>query len=86
MFCPNCGNQIPDESKFCPSCGTAIGAPAQGEPARPSSGMPPVPGVEPGPSPAHPVPVGAAEAMDVLLKRMRLTGSNAEFLMSIKEG
>ena len=30
-------------------------------------------------------PVGAAEAMDVLLKRMRLTGSNAEFLMSIKE-
>ena len=31
-------------------------------------------------------PVGAAEAMDVLLKRMRLTGSNAEFLMSIKEG
>lgn len=62
MFCPNCGNQIPDESKFCPSCGTAIGAPAQGEPARPSSGMPPVPGVEPGPSPVHPVPVGAAEA------------------------
>ena len=31
-------------------------------------------------------PVGPNEAMDVLLKRMRLTGSNAEFLMSIKEG
>ena len=30
-------------------------------------------------------PVGPSEAMDVLLKRMRLTGSNAEFLMSIKE-
>ena len=30
-------------------------------------------------------PVGPNEAMDVLLKRMRLTGSNAEFLMSIKE-
>ena len=31
-------------------------------------------------------PVGPSEAMDVVLKRMRLTGSNAEFLMSIKEG
>ncbi len=30
-------------------------------------------------------PVGPNEAMDILLKRMRLTGSNAEFLMSIKE-
>lgn len=30
-------------------------------------------------------PVGPNEAMDMLLKRMRLTGSNAEFLMSIKE-
>ena len=62
MFCPNCGNQIPDESKFCPSCGATIGAPAQGEPERPSSGMPPVPGAEPEPSPVHPVPAGATEA------------------------
>ncbi len=30
-------------------------------------------------------PVGPNEAMDILLKRMRHTGSNAEFLMSIKE-
>ena len=30
-------------------------------------------------------PVGASEAMDKVLKRMRITGSNAEFLMSIKE-
>jgi transcription termination factor Rho len=30
-------------------------------------------------------PVGPNEAMDILLKRLRLTGSNAEFLMSIKE-
>ena len=30
--------------------------------------------------------VGPNEAMDMVLKRMRLTGSNAEFLMSIKEG
>lgn len=24
MFCPNCGTQIPDESKFCPSCGHVL--------------------------------------------------------------
>ena len=30
--------------------------------------------------------VGPSEAMDMVLKRLRLTGSNAEFLMSIKEG
>ena len=21
MLCPNCGNQIPDNSKWCPNCG-----------------------------------------------------------------
>ncbi len=30
-------------------------------------------------------PVGPNEAMDILLKRMRLAGSNVEFLMSIKD-
>lgn len=30
-------------------------------------------------------PVGPSEAMDILLKRLRLTSSNPEFLMSIKE-
>ena len=24
MFCPNCGNQIPDDSKFCGSCGANL--------------------------------------------------------------
>ena len=24
MFCPNCGNQINDNSAFCPSCGTKL--------------------------------------------------------------
>jgi len=24
MFCPNCGKQIPDGSKFCPYCGAAV--------------------------------------------------------------
>ena len=24
MYCPNCGNNISDDSKFCPSCGARI--------------------------------------------------------------
>ena len=24
MFCPNCGNQCPDGTKFCQSCGTPL--------------------------------------------------------------
>ena len=24
MFCPTCGSQIPDSTKFCPSCGTSV--------------------------------------------------------------
>lgn len=29
MFCPNCGNMLPDDAKFCPSCGQQIGSSAQ---------------------------------------------------------
>lgn len=24
MFCPTCGNQVPDDTKFCPGCGTPL--------------------------------------------------------------
>jgi len=24
MFCPNCGKEIPDETKFCPYCGVKV--------------------------------------------------------------
>ena len=38
MFCPNCGKQIPDGSKFCPYCGakmeTVEGIPKKGKPVR----------------------------------------------------
>jgi disulfide bond formation protein DsbB len=27
MFCPNCGNQVPDGYKFCNSCGSSMVAP-----------------------------------------------------------
>ena len=26
MYCPNCGKQIPEGSKFCPECGMTLGA------------------------------------------------------------
>lgn len=29
MFCPKCGNMLPDDAKFCPSCGQQIGSSAQ---------------------------------------------------------
>ncbi len=33
MFCPNCGTQVSDTSKFCPSCGNSMAAqPPQQEP------------------------------------------------------
>ena len=28
MFCPYCGKQIPDRSKFCTKCGAPLQAPA----------------------------------------------------------
>ncbi len=30
MFCPKCGQQVPDNASFCPSCGNPFGAPASG--------------------------------------------------------
>jgi tetratricopeptide (TPR) repeat protein len=33
MFCPNCGKEIPDGSKFCPYCGAKIGI-VEGIPGR----------------------------------------------------
>lgn len=40
MFCPKCGKEIPDSSKFCEFCGAPTGnAPIGGEP-RPASADP----------------------------------------------
>ena len=25
-FCMNCGNEVPDGTKFCPNCGTQVGS------------------------------------------------------------
>jgi uncharacterized membrane protein YvbJ len=29
MFCPQCGEKIPDDAKFCPKCGAALTAKAE---------------------------------------------------------
>ena len=50
MFCENCGNQIPDGSKFCGGCGAKV-EPAQAAPQRP---------VPPPPPPVNTPPVQSA--------------------------
>lgn len=35
MFCPKCGNQLPDGSAFCGQCGAKLQAPAAGGPVAP---------------------------------------------------
>ncbi len=39
-FCTNCGNNIPDESRFCPNCGRAMGEVARAPVAAPAPVMP----------------------------------------------
>lgn len=39
MFCPKCGKEIPDESKFCPFCGEKI-LPGEKAPEQPSEPVP----------------------------------------------
>ncbi len=34
MFCPNCGSEMPNGSKFCRSCGTPLDAASQAEPEK----------------------------------------------------
>jgi len=35
MYCPNCGTQLPDDSKFCTNCGARFGQGAQAPSAPP---------------------------------------------------
>lgn len=35
MYCPNCGKQLPDNTRFCHYCGAEQAAPAPAQPARP---------------------------------------------------
>ena len=48
MFCPNCGNQLPDHAKFCNVCGNPV--PQKMTPPAPA----PVPPVQPVPQPETP--------------------------------
>ena len=56
MFCPKCGNQIPDGSRFCPKCGNQFATAAAPQSAQPAAQ----------PSPYAAKPVSATPATDVL--------------------
>ena len=59
MFCPKCGTQNPDGSKFCKGCGAPLGAQSATGPhagvtgAAPASAPSPVAGAAPAPGPAQ---------------------------------
>lgn len=40
MFCPNCGTQCPDDTKFCPSCGSSVANNQPTENAQQNFGQP----------------------------------------------
>ena len=62
MFCPSCGAQLPDGSKFCTSCGSPLETPTPGHvPVDATSAMP----VPSGPVPSQP---SAEEQIDSFLK------------------
>ena len=42
MFCNQCGNEIPNETRFCPNCGAPVAAPAPEQPAAPAQPQEPV--------------------------------------------
>lgn len=48
MFCPKCGNQIPDTAAFCPKCGVSLSS--RKSPAAPTPPEPPAP---PAPNAEH---------------------------------
>ncbi|WP_455137241.1 zinc ribbon domain-containing protein [Thermophilibacter sp.] len=58
MFCPNCGAQVPDGSKFCTSCGSTLGAAA------------PAPAPAPAPTPA-PAPAPSDQQLAVVEEKPR---------------
>ena len=37
MICTNCGNEIPDSSKWCPNCGQGVKRPAVEKPVMPQT-------------------------------------------------
>lgn len=64
MFCPNCGNNIPDDSAFCGHCGAAFGAAPAAPVAPPVEApvMPPMENVMPPVAPVMP-PMAPAYAV-----------------------
>lgn len=56
-FCPNCGQQLPENANHCPACGTAVAAFTQAQPAQETAPVQPAPQTVPEqPTPEQPAP------------------------------
>ena len=82
MFCPKCGNQISEQTKFCPKCGASMLPPGQPKQASaPSKMQRPAAGAAPTPEPPKKgFPVIAVLAGVILL----LTACGAAFVLGSK--
>lgn len=89
MFCPHCGTELPDGSKFCTSCGTnletASAKPEQTPSPAPAADSAPAPAPEPAPAPAPAAPAGpgAAASKKVNMKMPKFLAAGIVVLVLI---
>lgn len=62
MFCPKCGNNVPESTKFCPTCGALLASEAQQAPVAESQ---PQPQYQPQQPVYQPSPAAGTDVMKV---------------------
>lgn len=62
MFCPKCGNNVPESTKFCPTCGALLAGEAQQAPVAESQ---PQPQYQPQQPVYQPSPAASTDVMKV---------------------
>lgn len=70
MFCPHCGTQLPDGSKFCASCGANL----ETAPAQPEQTASPAPEAKPAPAPAAATAVSTTKKVHMKMPKFLAAG------------